>query len=242
MTLRALIVDDERPARAKIRRLLAGDARIAIVGEAADGIEALELVEAHAPELIFLDVQMPGLDGFEVVDAMGPDRDVVIVFSTAHEAHALRAFDAHAVDYLLKPYDGARLAAAVDKACRQIAGRARPGPLPTSGRRLVVRGERGWLAVETAELLRVSADDKETILFTSGGSVRARETMTAIERRLAPERFVRVHRGEIVRLDAVVAYEPSAHGDGVLTLGDGSAVALSRTRRDAFVTRFRGRA
>jgi two-component system LytT family response regulator len=239
VSIRTLIVDDERPARAKIRRLLEGDARFAIVGEAADGFRALELVEEHEPELVFLDIQMPGIDGFEVLDAMGPERQLVVVFSTAHDEHALRAFDAHALDYLLKPYDQERFQAALEKAYRHVAGSVRTRTPASAARRLVVKCEAGWVAISLDDLLRISADDKQALLFLGRHSLRVRNSLSSLERRLDAGRFVRVHRGEIVRIDAVVRYEANAHGDGILTLTDGSAVALSRTRREEFVRRFR---
>ena len=238
MTFRVVIVDDERPARAKIRRLLQRDERFSVVGEAADGIRALDLIEELTPDLVFLDIQMPGLDGFEMLDAVAGEREFVVVFSTAHDAHALRAFDAHALDYLLKPYDGDRFQQALEKALRVLAGGPRPTPPKGSGARLVVRCDGGWVALDPGSGVRASADDKRAILYTADGELRVRHGMSTLSAKLDAERFVRVHRGEIVRLDAVVRYEPSAHGDGVLILTDGSAVVLSRTRREEFLRRF----
>lgn len=240
MTIRVLIVDDEQPARAKIRRLLADDARFTIVGDAANGFEALDRIETLAPELVFLDIQMPGIDGFEVLAALGTERDFVVVFSTAHDEHALRAFDADALDYLLKPYDQERFHVALEKACRLLAGGGRQRDIPHGEQRLVVRGDSGWIAVDLDTLLRLAADDKQVVLFTTAGPLRVRHSLTDLARRLDPERFARVHRGEIVRVAAVTRYEPSAHGDGILTLTDGSAVVLSRTHRETFVRSFRG--
>jgi two-component system, LytTR family, response regulator len=241
MTIRVLIVEDERPARAKIRRLLHQDPRFRTVGEAANGTEALRLIEELKPELVFLDVQIPGIDGFEVLDAVGPERDFVVVFSTAHDAYALRAFDAHAVDYLLKPYDGGRFKAALDKALRLLVSGERQVVPASHRRRLVCRTEGGWIALDPATVLRASAHDKLVILYTSSGEFRVRHGLSVLSSKLDPERFLRVHRGEIVRIDAVERYEPNAHGDGILTLNDGSAVALSRKHRVAFLERFRGR-
>jgi len=188
-----------------------------------------------------LDIQMPGLDGFEMLDALGHDRNFVVVFSTAHDAHALRAFDAHALDYLLKPYDPERFQQALAKALRILGDGVRQTVPPSPTRRLVVRAERGWMAIEPASVTRVSADDKQAIVYTSGGELRVRHAMSVLSAKLDDARFVRVHRSEIVRIDAVVRYEPNAHGDGVLTLADGSAVALSRTRREEFLRRFRSK-
>jgi two-component system LytT family response regulator len=211
------------------------------VGEAADGLRALDLIEELTPDLVFLDIQMPGLDGFEMLDAVAGEREFIVVFSTAHDEHALRAFDAHALDYLLKPFDGDRFQQALEKALRVLAGggpRTRPSG---AGARLVVRSDRGWVAVDPGSVVRASADDKRAILYTTGGEIRVRQGMSALSLKLDAERFVRVHRSEVVRLDAVVRYEPSAHGDGILILTDGSAVVLSRTRREEFLRRFRER-
>jgi two-component system LytT family response regulator len=241
--IRALLVEDEAPARAKLRRLLSADRRFELVGEARNGFEALARIEDLQPDVVFLDVQIPGPDGFEVLDALGSARDFVVVFSTAHDEHALRAFNAHAIDYLLKPYDGGRFQAALDKACRQLAGMQQGNPparpMYREPRRLVARAEDGWIAVELHRIMRASASDKRVELFTDEGRICIRGSLRSLAQRLDPERFLRVHRGEIVRVDAVLRYEPNGHGDGILTLSDDSAVPLSRTHREAFLARFR---
>jgi two-component system LytT family response regulator len=245
---RVLVVDDERPARAKVARLLEGDRRFVLAGEASDGLEALERVEALSPDLIVLDVQMPGIDGFEVLDALGAERDPAIVFSTAHDEYALRAFDANAVDYLLKPYDVDRFRRALDKARAQLAaGRAGGEPVagllaaadPGGSRRLVLKTAAGWVPLPLASVLRASAAGKYVEVHSTEGRHLARQSLRALAARLDPARFVRVHRGEIVNVGAVARLEPWAHGDGLLTLSDGSAVVLSRTYRRAFLERFR---
>lgn len=241
MKIPVLIVDDERPARAKIRRLLLKDARFEVVGEASNGIQALELVEELKPALVFLDVQMPGIDGFEMLAAVGMERDFVVVFSTAHDEHALRAFEVNALDYLLKPYDGERFQAALDRACGFLGNGKRQDLSSLVAKNLVVRTENGWLALSPDGVTRASADGKQVLLFTGDGPLRVRHSLSVLSTKLDRDRFLRVHRGEIVRVDAVVRYEPSAHGDGILTLRDGSAVILSRTRRAAFLRCFRGR-
>ena len=147
---RTLVVDDEAPARAKAVRLLAADARFTLVGEATSGLDALAKIDALAPALVVLDVQMPGMSGFDVLDALGPERAFAVVFSTAHDAHAPRAFEANAIDYLLKPYDAARFARALDKAWAQLAARAPVeghtalvGQVPRSSK-LALRTAGGW--------------------------------------------------------------------------------------------------
>lgn len=229
MTLRVLIADDESPARAKVRRLLEGDPRFAVVGEARDGFEALAMLEATKPDLLFLDVQMPGLNGFEVLERAGAERRFAVVFSTAYDDYALEAFDVHAIDYLLKPYDRARFDASLEKALRQLSARER---------HLLVRTEVGVVAIEEASLLRLSVDGKHVVLSTSSGAIITRKSLNSIARGLDTARFVRVHRGEMVNVTKVTRYEPTAHGDGVLTLCDGSAVPLSRSFRAAFLESF----
>ena len=250
--LRVLVVDDEAPARAKVKRLLAEDARFQLAGEASDGHEALSLVEAMRPDLLVLDIQMPGLTGFEVLEALGPEACPKVVFSTAYDAFALKAFDAHAVDYLLKPYDAERFGKALDKAHAQLAGarsdaerleallsgvaRARSAERPLE--RLVVKVGEAWVPLRLDTVLRLSAEDKYVRLHTQTGEHLVRQSLRVLEGRLDPARFVRVHRGDIVNLDAVARLEPWTHGDGILVLKDGGTVVLSRTYRQAFVERW----
>lgn len=249
----ALVVDDEAPARAKVKRLLADDARFQVVGEAADGTEALARIEALRPELLILDIQMPGLTGFEVLEALEPDAWPVVIFSTAYDQFALQAFDAHAVDYLLKPYDAERFRRALAKAHAQLVGaradatrraallagmaQARGPERPLE--RLVVKVGEAWAPLRLDQVLRLSAEDKHVRLHARDGEHLVRQSLRSLEQRLEPARFVRVHRSEIVNVDAVVRLEPWTHGDGILVLADGSTVVLSRTYRQAFLARWR---
>ena len=251
MPYRVLVVEDERPARANLLRLLAPEPRFTVVGEASDGLEALRKLEVLCPDLLILDVQIPGINGFEVLEAAGHERDFAVIFSTAHDAYALSAFDAHAVDYLLKPYDGPRFRRALEKACALLAARPTPGsPLAEPARqvaserareRLVVKTQDGWLALAFEEILRISAAGKYVIVYTTTGQHIVRESLAAITTRLDGERFVRVHRSDIVRVAAVASLDPVAHGDGELVLCDASTVLLSRTHRREFLMRFKQR-
>jgi two-component system, LytTR family, response regulator len=234
MTARLLIVEDEPPARARIRRLLAQDPRFGIVGEACDGVDALRAIETLTPDVVLLDIQIPGMDGFQLLEALGPKRDFALIFSTAHEEHALRAFDADALDYLLKPYDAARFGMALERALRQLEARRAVRPA-----KLMVKVLDGWLALEQSDVIRVCAAGKHALLFTSAGAHRLPQSLTRVAQWLDRSRFVRVHRGDIVRVDAVVRYEPGARGDGILTMSDGAAVVLSRTQRKQFLAQFR---
>jgi len=247
-----LVVDDEAPARAKLKRLLADDARFTLVGEAANGEEAVARIESLGPDLLLLDVQMPGLTGFEVLETLGAERCPQVIFSTAYDQFALKAFDAHAVDYLLKPYDAERFRKALDKAWAQLeAGRAEPpqvqallSGLEQSGaperplERLLVKVGEAWIALKVERVSRFSAEDKYVRVFSDQGQHLVRQTLKSLEARLDPRRFVRVHRSELIQLEAVVRLEPWSHGDGLLVLADGSSVVLSRTFRDAFLGRW----
>jgi two-component system LytT family response regulator len=251
--MRALIVDDEAPARAKLVRLLGDDGRFEIAGQASDGVAAVAQIEALRPDLLLLDIQMPGLTGFEVLRAVGPAACPRVIFSTAHDRYALEAFDAHAVDYLLKPYDAERFRAALDRACAQLrvgggeiaaleALLARyPGAHGRYLERLLVKRDDGWIPVPLDRVRRLSAEGKQVRIHADGGPHLVRDSLAEIEARLDPARFARVHRGEIVNLAAVVRLDALFHGDAMIELDDGSSVVVSRTHREAFFARWRGR-
>jgi two-component system LytT family response regulator len=241
--LKVLLVDDEAPARAKLRRLIKDDSRVAVAGEAADGLAAVEQVQALRPDLLVLDIQMPGLTGFEVLEALEKPRPLVI-FSTAYDRFALDAFEAAAVDYLLKPYDAARFAQALDRA---LALR-RSGPDPVKAlldrvaraplERLLVKDGERWFPVPLRAVRRLSADGKTVKVHAESGVHVVRRSLAELERCLDPRRFVRVHRGDLVALEAVAHLEPWDHGDALLVLKDGTHVVLSRTYRAAFLARW----
>lgn len=245
-TFRALVVDDECPARRNACRLLATDTRFEMIGEAATGTEALERIESSRPDLVLLDVRMPGMSGFDVLDAVGPDRDFVVVFSTAFDQHALRAFDAHAVDYLLKPYDAERFRRAVDKAWRLLTAGTRQSLEPAadelrSADRLVVRTGLSWVALDIAQITRLRASDKHVEVWAEGTRHVVRQSLQTILERVGHQRFARIHRSDAVNVAAVAKLEPLTHGDALLSLRDGSSVVLSRTYRDGFLERWAGR-
>ena len=244
--LKVLIVDDERPARQKLRRMLSGDAEIMAIYEAADGIAAIETIRDEAPDIVFLDVQMPGVDGFGVVDALPPDALPHLVFVTAFDMYAVRAFDMHAVDYLLKPYDADRFARALTRAKENVASR-RIGEERDRLRRLLddaestrpQRAER--ILVESGERVLLIAVDKidriesvrNYVRLKVGSDVyRVRGTLTRFERRLDPVKFVRISRSEIVNLDRIAELRPWSHGDYVVVMRDGSQTRLSRRYRE----------
>jgi two-component system LytT family response regulator len=252
--MRALLVDDEAPARLKLKALLAAERDVEVVGEARDGAEAVEQIRAGAPDLIFLDVQMPVLDGFGVVEQVGPDRMPAVVFVTAFDEHAVRAFDVHALDYLLKPVSPERFRAAVARVRSHLANRAATeigtmaaqlrdllaGAGRSTGylRRLLVHDDRRALLVPVDRLIRVEAERNYLRLYATGGVYQLRATLTELERRLDPGQFLRINRSELVRLDAVDELQPWSHGDYRVVLRDGSVRTWSRRYRrrteDAF--------
>ena len=224
--LRLLVVDDEPPARARLRRLLAALPDVQVVGEAESGLQALALAEALRPDALLLDVQMPELGGLDVAASL-PDGGPAVVFVTAYDAYALPAFDAAAVDYLLKPVDPARLARAIERLRRR-----RPAaPRPAAGKLVV--SERGQLLViDCAELQWLQAADNYVELHTAHKTHLLRRTLDGLLADLGPG-FVRIHRSRAVALAAVGAVEAAGHGNATVRLDNGTTLSCSRPWREA---------
>ncbi|OZC02702.1 LytR/AlgR family response regulator transcription factor [Rubricoccus marinus] len=250
--MRAIIADDEAPARRLLRQYLGDFPEVEIVAEAANGIEAEASVREHAPDLLFLDVQMPGRTGFEVMDALRlapPASMPRVIFSTAFDQYAVRAFEVAAVDYLLKPYSRARFSEAVRRALDASASGAIPGlddlaalldarQRPTYAERLLVRDGVRVIPVETAEILWAEASGDTTTLHATGGrSFLVGQRLGALTERLDPERFVRVHRSAVVALGALRGLEPDGSGGFHAALVDGTALRVSRTYAPALRNR-----
>jgi two-component system LytT family response regulator len=248
MNIRALIVDDEPLARQRLRDLLADEGDIEVIGECGDGASAVAAIEAEAPDLVFLDVQMPELDGFEVIESVGSDRMPATLFVTAHDQHALKAFEVHAIDYLLKPFDRKRFHESLERA-RTWVGRtaahetpARMASLlrevqesrPPMDRILVRSGDR-HLLLKTDDIQWIEAEDNYVRLHVEGTSYLVRQTMGRILERLDPDRFKRIHRSSIVNLDCVKELRPWFHGDYMVLLSDGTKLTMPRTYRDQIV-------
>jgi two-component system LytT family response regulator len=234
VTIRAVVVDDEALARDRLRRLLAAHADVAIVAECGDGRAAIAAVRDHRPDLLLLDVQMPEVDGFAVLAAIGADAVPALVFVTAYDRHAVRAFEAEAIDYLVKPFDAARLARALDRVRRRDGElRARlDALLARPPARLPVRvGERIEL-LDVDEVDYVVAEGNYVAVHARGRAHLVRDTLSAMARRLDPRRFVRIHRSRIVRVDRVRAIEPLFHGEYCLTLADGTRLTSARSYRE----------
>ncbi|WP_420453889.1 LytR/AlgR family response regulator transcription factor [Rubrivirga sp.] len=254
--LRVLIVDDEAPARSRLRRLLdpfVDDGRLGPVDEAADGVEAVETLAETAYDLAFLDVRMPGLDGFGVVERLPPGRRPDVVFTTAYDEYALRAFEANATDYLLKPIDADRLAASVARVeARRADGddtdarladlldtldEVVPSPAPGGPpiERFTVQGRDRLIVVEASDVIAAEVQDGITSLYVlPGGPPMQRHlvgfTLDALEGRLDPDRFMRVHRNAIVNLGAIREMIPWFSGRYKLALDGGHEVTASRAR------------
>jgi two-component system LytT family response regulator len=222
--LRVIVVDDEPLARARLRRLLAA-ADALVIAECGDGEAARRVIAEHPADLVLLDVEMPVSGGFALIDAVGAGAMPDVVFVTAHAEHAARAFDVRAVDYLLKPVRPERLAEAL---ARVRSRRATPPPVVE---RLAIRdgGRVTFVAVDDVE--RAEAAGNYVELHAAGRTFLMRETLAGLEQRLDAERFLRVHRRTIVRLDRVVALEPAGGGEYVLSLRGGARVASGRSYR-----------
>ena len=224
--IRALIVDDEPLARRGIRQLLAPYADIEVVGECRDGSEALRSLTTLRPDLVFLDVQMPGggLDGMSVVRIHGAERMPVTVFVTAHDEFAVRAFEAQALDYLVKPLSEARFRATIAR----VRERVRSARTRTW---IAVPSEQGEVLIDAAEIDWIEAEDYHAEIHAGGKLYRVRQALSALEARLDPAGFVRVHRSAIVRLDEVREWKTGdARGEVIVVLRDGKALPVSRRR------------
>jgi two-component system LytT family response regulator len=246
MTLRALIVDDESLARQRIRHLLRKEADIEVAGECAHGLEAVKAIEDQAPDLVFLDIQMPELDGFGVVEAVGPERMPPTLFITAYDQHALRAFEVHALDYLLKPFSPERFHQALERARRWCAQKGAPDRPDLEALMAGLRKERPWvdrllvrqgdrhILVKTATLQWIEAEDNYVRLHVEGTSHLLRQTLSGLLARLDPAQFRRIHRSAIVNLDCIKEFQPWTGGDHLVIMRDGTRLTLSRTYREQF--------
>ena len=246
--MRVLIVDDEAPARAKMRRYLDEYDDIEIVGEAEDGVEAVDRIGELGPDLVFLDVQMPEIDGFGVIDAIGIGSMPHVVFVTAFDEHALRAFEVRALDYLLKPFTPERFSAVMERAREELARESRTGGSALSGKlesllasvaagrprylqRVLVHQANKAFLLPVERIDRVEADRNYVRLHSGANAFTLRGSISALADRLDPDKFLRINRSEIVRLDAVKELQPWFHGDYRVVMGDGTTLMWSRRYR-----------
>lgn len=240
MAIQTLIADDEVLARRKLRYLLDTEPDIEVVGEGANAAEVIDLVDATAPQLLFLDVKMPGMNGLEVVEHLGrtTDRPVPhIVFTTAYDQYALQAFEIRAIDYLLKPFTAERLQMAIQRVREQIefselsAGRTQRTPKEKDGytTRLVFKSRGRILFLAVSDIRWIGAEENYVRISTANENHLLRETMTSMEQRLDPQSFLRVHRSAIVNLKYVREVRTEPQGDFVVHMLDGQKVPMSRS-------------
>jgi len=243
--IRTLIVDDEPLARERVRALLGEETDVEIVGECRDGLEAVEAIRREAPDLVFLDVQIPEVDGFGVIERVGVDKIPVIVFVTAYDQYALQAFEVHAVDYLLKPFDQDRFQKALARARQSVQLRhtgdvnerlvALLEDLKTPQghlERLVVKSSGRLFFLRAEEIDWIESSGNYVSLHVGPESHLLRETMNGIETKLDPARFIRIHRTAIVNIDRIRELQPLFHGEYDVVLRTGTTLTLSRGYRD----------
>jgi two-component system, LytTR family, response regulator len=243
--IRTLIVDDESPARDKLRRWLADYGDLELVGEAADGVRAAEAIETLRPDVVYLDIQMPGLSGLEVAAQLEPRHAPLIVFVTAYDEHAVRAFDLDAVDYLLKPYDKDRLLRTLARVRERLGGAANAAAVQTarrqvgaSDRLLVPRGESLQL-IDAASVHWLEADDNYVHVHTATQSYLLRRTLQDLLTQLGAERFVRIHKSAAVNVMQIQSLTPLFKGDHEVQLRSGKLLRLSRRYREELFSRMR---
>lgn len=245
MKIRTLIVDDEPLARQRLRALLTPDPDIDLVGECGDGAQAVDALRQLRPDLLWLDVQMPALDGFGVLRALDGAVPSAVVFVTAHDRYALRAFEVHALDYLLKPFDKARFAAALERAKSQVRQgktaelekrllallQSSPAPANFPDRLIVKTGGRiSFVPVKDIDWIEAAGNYVK--LHVGKEDHLLRETLGGLETKLDPHRFARIHRSAMVQIERIKQLQPAFHGDYVVKLRDGTELTLSRSYRE----------
>jgi two-component system LytT family response regulator len=241
--IKVLIVDDEPPAREVIRKMLAEDDDLQVVGECSNGAEALGAIARQAPDLMFLDIQMPEVDGFELLEACGGGKMPAVVFVTAFNRYAVKAFEVSAVDYLLKPFDHERMALAVERAKTNLRERSELerseqvldllNRLGAGGylKRFVIKNNGRILLIASEDVDWIEADGNYALLHCGKDRHMIRETLKGLEERLDPERFYRIHRSTIVNIDAVKELHKHFNDDHLVILKDGGELVLSRRYR-----------
>jgi two-component system, LytTR family, response regulator len=248
MKIRTLIVDDEPLARERLRKLLDAEPDVEVIGESSDGAQALESIRKYSPDLVFLDVQMPEIDGFGVIAGLEGQTLPAVIFVTAYDRFALQAFEVHALDYLLKPFDRDRFQKALDRA-RNLVKQRQSGNLsqhlsslladlkseksePKHLDRVAVKSEGRVLFFRTDDIDWIEAADNYVSLHIGNEQHMHRETMASLESKLPPARFVRVNRSTIVNIERIKEMQPMFHGDYVIILKNGTRLNLSRNYRD----------
>ena len=256
MSIRTLIVDDEPLARDRVKRFLRDEDGIEIVGECGNGVDAVAGIKEKKPDLVFLDIQMPEKNGFDVIRSLSPKTLPTIIFVTAYDQYALQAFDVHALDYLLKPFTKERLHRAIARAKEQIDGRRfgniderltsliadLKGSEKKYLERLVVKTTGRVFFLKVDEIDWIEAAGNYVKLHVGRDTHMIRETMNGIETKLDPEKFLRIHRSTVVHIDRIKELHPMFSGDYAVILRDGTELALSRNFRERFLELFENHA
>jgi two-component system LytT family response regulator len=229
-SISAMIVEDEPLGRAVIRELLKSHSEVRLVGECANGHEAIDMIQKNRPDLLFLDVRMPELDGFDVISSLPANHIPAIVFVTAYDEYAVRAFEVSAVDYLLKPFDRERFQRAIERVKTHL--RPEAGDEPKYPERLMVRSSGRIIFVRTEEVDWIESEGNYVKLHVRKESHLMRTTISELEEHLDPSRFARIHRCHIVNIDRIRELRPWWHGEYQVLLKDGTQLVLSRTFRD----------
>lgn len=245
MKIRTLIVDDMQLARARVRRFLQPDDKIEIVGECESGAEAVEAIGKLAPDLVFLDVQMPEMDGFGVVETVGASRMPAVIFVTAFDHFALRAFEVAALDYILKPFDAGRFGAALERAKSSLDKRIEDNAeqrllnlldqlknQPKYLKRMAIKNAGKTIFLPVDEIDWIESAGNYLQIHAGRAKHLVRETLSSIEAKLDPEKFVRIHRGTILNAERIREMHPLFNGDQEITLTNGAKLNLSRTFRE----------
>jgi len=252
--IRVLIVDDEAPARQRISDLLRRDADVGSLDEASNGEAAVRMILGTPPDLVLLDVQMPGLTGLEVIETIGPENMPSTVFVTAYDQHAIQAFDANALDYLLKPFSDERFETMMSRfkqqrtdnglkefGQRMMAMVARPAPASDYLDRFAIKSDGAIRFVGVKDIIWIEAAGVYVTLHTATGTILYRTSLSELERTLDPAQFLRIHRAVIVKIDSIVQLNVRSHGEFEAVLQDGATLRVSRTYRETMEKRLKQR-
>jgi two-component system LytT family response regulator len=232
--VRVLIVDDEAHARRYLCELLEGEPQLEVVGHGSNGVQGLHLIGELSPEIVFLDIQMPGLDGFGMIDQIAGIRPPLFVFVTGYSEYAVKAFEIEAVDYVCKPFDKERISLSIERALRRLNSAAPNADASHWLSRLSIKENDRILFVPVDEIIWIESANKYVVIHTAAGTHISRQTIQGLEDQLNPKEFVRTHRSTLVRKSAVRGLHPLFHGDYIVKLANGAEVTLSRSFRGSF--------
>jgi two-component system, LytTR family, response regulator len=231
---RVLIVEDEEHARRYLRELLEGEPQIEVVGESSNGVDGVRQIRELSPDIVFVDVQMPGLDGFGMIEQIDGTRPPLFIFVTGYGEYAVKAFEVEAVDYLRKPFDKERLSLSVERAVRRLNSAVSSSGEGQWLSRLSIKDDERILFVPVEQIVWIEAANKYVVIHTPDGTHIARQTIQGLEEKLNPREFVRTHRSALVRKAAVRGMHPLFHGDYIIRLANGDEAPLSRSFRESF--------